>query len=86
MINFCTLTVWEDQSRIASHQSRTMDAPSLHGQKSTPAPKSLGTAKAYFFCQIGSKFQMYLIYAFIRSLQSVTSVMHNQGCNTADDA
>ena len=39
--------------------------PSLHGQKSTPNPKFLGTAEAYFVCHIGPNFQISLIYAFI---------------------
>ena len=38
---------------------------SLHGRKSAPTPKFLGTAEAYFVCQIGPNFQIYLIYAFI---------------------
>ena len=36
-------------------------SPSLHGRKSTPTPKFLGTAEAYFVCQIGPNFQMSLI-------------------------
>ena len=40
-------------------------SPSLHGQKSTPNPKFLGTTEAYFVCPIGSNFQIYLLYAFI---------------------
>ena len=39
--------------------------PSLHGRKSTPTPKFLGTAKAYFVCHISPNFQISLIYAFI---------------------
>ena len=39
--------------------------PSLNGRKSTPTPKFLGTAEAYFVCQIGPNFQISLIYAFI---------------------
>ena len=39
--------------------------PSLHGRKSTPNPKYLGTAEAYFVCHIGPNFQISLIYAFI---------------------
>ena len=38
---------------------------SLQGRKSTPTPKFLGTAKAYFVCHIGPNFQISLIYAFI---------------------
>ena len=38
---------------------------SLHGRKSTPTPKILGTAEAYFVCHIGHNFQISLIYAFI---------------------
>ena len=40
-------------------------SPALHGQKSTPTPKFLGTAEAYFVCHIGPNFQISLIYAFI---------------------
>ena len=40
-------------------------SPSLHGQKSTPTPKFLGTAEAYFVCHIGQNFQISLNYAFI---------------------
>ena len=40
-------------------------SPSLHGQKSNPNPKFIGTAEAYFVCHIGPKFQVSLIYAFI---------------------
>jgi hypothetical protein len=40
-------------------------SPSLHGRKSTPTPKYLGTAEAYFFCDIGPNFQISLIYAFV---------------------
>ena len=39
--------------------------PSLHGRKSNPNPKFLGTAKEYFVCPIDPKFQISLIYAFI---------------------
>ena len=46
-------------------------SPSLHGRKSTPTPKFLGTAKAYFVCHIGPNFQISLIYAFIGCPQSV---------------
>ena len=38
---------------------------SLHGRKSAPTPKFLGTAKAYFVCHIGPNFQVSLNYAFI---------------------
>ena len=40
-------------------------SPLLHGRKSTPTPKFLGTAEAYFVCHIGPNFQISLIYAFI---------------------
>jgi hypothetical protein len=40
-------------------------SPSLHDRKSTPTPKFLGTAKAYFVCHVGPNFQISLIYAFI---------------------
>ena len=36
--------------------------PSLHGRKSNPNPKFLGTAEAYFVCCIGPNFQISLIY------------------------
>jgi hypothetical protein len=31
-------------------------SPSLHGRKSNPNPKFLGTAEAYFVCHIGPNF------------------------------
>jgi hypothetical protein len=40
-------------------------ATSLHGPKTNPNPKFLGTAEAYFVCHIGPKFNISLIYAFI---------------------
>ena len=48
-------------------------SPSLHGRKSNPNPKSIGTAEAYFVYHIGPKFQVSLIYAFIGYPQSVIS-------------
>ena len=50
-------------------------SPSLHGQKSNPNPKFLGTAEAYFACHIGPKFHISLIYAFIGCPQSVYCVL-----------
>ena len=38
---------------------------SMHGRKSTPTPKFLGAAEAYFVCHISPNFQISLIYAFI---------------------
>ena len=46
-------------------------SPSLHGRKSTPTPKFLGTAEAYFVRHIGQNFQISLIYAFIHHWVSV---------------
>ena len=51
-------------------QSMDYDRPlkklnSLHGRKSTPIPKFLGTSEAYFVCHIGPNFQISLIYASI---------------------
>ena len=46
-------------------------SPSLHSQKSTPTPKFLGTAKAYFVCHTTPNFQIFLIYAYIGCPQSV---------------
>ena len=40
-------------------------SPYLNGRKSTPTPKFLGRAEAYFVCHIGPNFQISLIYAFI---------------------
>ena len=45
--------------------------PSLHGRKSNPNPKFLGTAKGYFVCRIGPNFQISLLYAFTGCPQSV---------------
>ena len=46
-------------------------SPSLHGRKSNPNPKFLGTAEAYFVCHISPNFQISLNYAFIGCPQSV---------------
>ena len=40
-------------------------SPSLHGWKSTPTPKFLGSGEAYFVCHIGPNFHISLIHAFI---------------------
>ena len=48
---------------------------SLHGQKSTPNPKFLVTAEAYFICHIAPNFQISLIYAFIGCPESVVGNM-----------
>ena len=36
---------------------RVRKSPSLHGRKSTPIPKFLGTAKGYFVCHITQIFR-----------------------------
>ena len=40
-------------------------SPSLHCWKSTPTPKFLGTAKAYFVCHISPNFQIFLICTYL---------------------
>ena len=40
-------------------------SPSLHGRKSIPPLKSLGSPEPYFVCYIGPNFHISLIYAFI---------------------
>jgi len=52
-------------------------SPSLHGRKSNPNPKLLGTAEAYFISHIGPKSQISLIYAFIGCLLSVCMLIRN---------
>ena len=47
------------------YRRQVRKSPSLHGQKSTPNLKFLGTAEAYFVCDIGPNFQISLIYFFI---------------------
>ena len=54
-------------------------SPLLHGQKSNPTPKLLGTAEAYFVCHIVPNFQISLIYAFNGCPSSVTWCMED-GC------
>ena len=49
-------------------------SPSLHGRKSNPNPKFLGTAEAYFVCHIGPNFQISLIYAFTGCPESVPQI------------
>ena len=56
--------------------------PSLHGQKSTPTPKFLGTAEAYYVCHIGPNFQISLIYAFIGCPQSVALIQSSTSDHT----
>ena len=45
-------------------------SPLLHGRKSTPTPKFLGVAKAYFICHIGPNF-FSLIYVLIGCFYTV---------------
>ena len=70
------VVLWEDCIDIPTHGLWTPieESPSLHGQKSTPTPKFLGTTKAYFVWDIGPNFQ---IYAFIRCPCSHRSVVIN---------
>ena len=52
-------------TRITDYGPPERKSPPLNRHKCTPTPKSLDTAKAYFVCHIGPKFQISLIYAFI---------------------
>ena len=52
-------------TEITDYGHLVRKSPSLHGQKSTPTPKFLGMAEAYFVCHISPNFQISLIYAFI---------------------
>ena len=66
-------------SHVASYVATDYGFPvrkllSLHGRKSTPTPKFLGTAEAYFVCHIGPNFQISLIYTFIGCPTSVVRV------------
>ena len=65
------VVLWEDCIDIPTHGLWTPieESPSLHGQKSTPTPKFLGTTKAYFVWDIGPNFQ---IYAFIGCIYSLS--------------
>jgi hypothetical protein len=51
--------------KITDYGCPVRKSPSLHEQKSSPTPKFLGTAQAYFVCHISPNFQISLIYAFI---------------------
>ena len=42
--------------RITDYGRPVRKLPSLHGRKSTPTPKLLGTAEVYFACHIWHKF------------------------------
>ena len=53
-------------------------SPSLQGRKSTPTPKFLGTAEAYFVCHILQNFQISLIYAFIGCPQYIFETIEVQ--------
>ena len=57
--------------KYGSNKRPVRKSPLLHGRKSTPTPKFLGTAEAYFVCHISPNFQISLIYAFIGCPQSV---------------
>ena len=48
---------------LTDYRRPVRKSPSLHGQKSTPNPKFLGTAEAYFVCHISPNFQISLINA-----------------------
>ena len=50
-------------------------SPSLNSRKSTPTPKFLGTAEAYFVCHIGPNFQISLICTFIGCPWSVATTV-----------
>ena len=52
----CTLMLTTDYGRPVRK------SPSLHGRKSNPNPKFIGTSEAYLVCHIGPKFQVSLIY------------------------
>ena len=56
--------------------------PSLYGRKSSPTPKFLGTAEAYFVCHIGPNFHISLIYAFIGCPLSVPKNIQSQNSKT----
>ena len=51
-------------SAITDYGHPVRKLPSLHGRKSNPNPKFLGTAEAYFVCHISPSFQISLIFAF----------------------
>ena len=52
-------------------------SPSLHGRKSNPTPKFIGTPEAYFVCHISPKFQDSLIYALIGCPYSVLIIIED---------
>ena len=63
------INIWSDTTKYISYATNyrrpVRKLPSLHRRKSTPNPKFLSRAKAYFVCHIGPNFQISLIYAFI---------------------
>ena len=64
--DFFAATIPESIMAKATDYGRTeRKYPSLHGRKFNPNSKFLGTAEAYFVCQIGPIFQISLICAFI---------------------
>ena len=75
--NWKTMKRWEEQIKrktiFCPTWTTVRKSPSLHSRKSTPTPKFLGTAQAFFVCHIGPNFQIYLIYAFIGCPQSVVA-------------
>ena len=56
---------WQFKAVRTDYGRPVRKSPSLHGPKSNPNPKFIGTVEAYFVCHIDPKFQVSLIYAFI---------------------
>ena len=63
---WCHICILKGMHMVTDYGGTMRKFPSLYDRKSTPTPKFLGTAEAYFVCHIGPNFQIYLIYAFIR--------------------
>ena len=57
--------LWKHMGINTDYGRPVRKLPSLHGRKSNPNPKFLGTTAAYFVCRIGPKFQISLIYAWV---------------------
>ena len=55
-VNFLYFVMYE-----TDYRHLVWTSASLHGRKSTPTPKLLGTAEAYFVCHIGPNFQISFI-------------------------
>ena len=64
----CLRASWGPYPSPTDYGRPVRKSPSLHGRKSNPNPKFIGTAEAYFVCHIGPK--VYLKKSLIKSSEN----------------